>query len=431
MRYTIALIILVFIVLVTQWEDIWLNAVVVLTLQRGVISQNCFWWSVNDLFNDSTGTELFKQIKDRGRFVPLNILGKQIYLITQIRDITQLFQESPNPFGPGTLKKNFFNGFIPKNVGISVNPEWKQRRDYNDVVLEPKKTHSMALTFNEYIKESFEKQNPKSFEEFTELTRKLTSKIIFGTYDYNETIYRVFKQADSIVSIRFDTQPVDPNDLKEYREYMKQQAEHPTPNTLMFMGQKHHTNIPMDDILDQIPHWVFPIAGLFNVHLPRLLVVLSNHPDHLKIVSTEIEEETHLDLESHCRKCILELFRLNNPVNSTFRRLTEPFQFKDSDETFDTGTEFVFFNNPVLRDTFDKPNQFVPSRWTKKLEDSEHAVMFNHGNQQCPGKELVVTLLTLGLANYLRVNKYQVTTNIKIDTSFIPYILNPCTIRFQ
>lgn len=135
--------------------------------------------------------------------------------------------------------------------------------------------------------------------------------------------------------------------------------------------------------------------------------------------------------ESYIRKCILELFRLNNAVNSTFRGVTESFSFKDSEVVFEPNTQFVFFNNPVLRDLFEHANEFIPSRWDKELEESIRALMFNQGNQRCPGKELVISILTMALRNFLEVNHYKYSTNIEVDTKMIPFILNPCTIRFD
>jgi cytochrome P450 len=176
---------------------------------------------------------------------------------------------------------------------------------------------------------------------------------------------------------------------------------------------------------------VFPIAGLFSVHLPRLMVVLSNHPDELLKVKNEINQKNYLTRNNYIRKCILELFRLNNAVNSTFRGLTDRFTFKNSSQTFEKGTQFVFFNNPVLRDLFESPNEFVPSRWNMELENSYTALTFNQGNQKCPGKELVISLLTQALVIYLEMNDFSIQTNIKLDKKFIPYILNPCTIIFN
>jgi hypothetical protein len=400
-------------------------------LNRGIISQNCFWWTLNDLLPDATGVQIYERLKSQGRFINVNIFGNTIYLMTDIKDIQTLLDLSPNPFGPGKIKENFFSTFIPENVGISVNPDWKYKREFNDKVLETDKVHQYNHKFTEYIREIFVRTNPKNFEEFTESTRIITSRIIFGTYEYNPIIYKVFKQADSLLSALFNVNTVDSDDLQEYRQYLRIELENPKPNTLLDIANKYHKMLPIDSVIDQIPHWVFPIAGLLNVHLPRLMVMLANHPDELMKVKAEIEEQKYINPDNYIRKCILELFRLNNAVNSTFRGLTESFAFDDSSVVFEKGTQFVFFNNPVLRDLFDLPNQFVPSRWNMELENSYSALMFNQGNQRCPGKELVISILTDALVIYLGMNNYSIQTNTRLDTSFIPYILNPCTIRFN
>jgi hypothetical protein len=425
----ILFLILTFVLL--EWENIRVNLIVIATLKRGIISQNCFVWSINDLLPDATGANVYLTLKQQGRFIRLNILGKDLYLLTQLSDIQQLLDLSPNPFGPGIMKKNFFDTFIPKNVGISVDPEWKYRRDYNDKVLETDKTHHMNEFFHRYIQHVFHESQPSKFEEFSEATRRITSKIIFGTYDYNPIIYKVFKQADSLLSARFGVNTVNPDDLAEYREYLRYELTHPKPDTLLFLGHRWHSMLPMDDVIDQIPHWVFPIAGLFSVHLPRLLVILANHPAELARVKDEIESQRYKQKENYLRNCILELFRLNNAVNSTFRGLTDSFTFHGMDTSFPPGTQFVFFNNPVLRDVFERPNEYIPSRWNTELENSCRALMFNQSNQKCPGKELTISLLTSGLVIFLEMCKYQYTTSIQINPSFIPYIINPCTITFQ
>jgi cytochrome P450 len=425
------MLIFILLLLYLNWDTLVTNLVMIFTLKRGIISQNCFWWTLNDLMPDATGTEVYTRLKSKGRFIELNLLGQNIFLITDIRDITQLLQLSPNPFGPGVFKQNFFSTFIPKNVGIAVNPDWKYKREYNDKVLETDKIHSYNDIFREYIQEIFAKRNPKTFKEFTELTRSLTSRIIFGTYEYNPILYKVFKQADSLISARFNINTVDSKDLQEYRNYMRYELENPKPNTLLYLANMYHKMLPLDSVIDQIPHWVFPIAGLFSVHLPRLLVILANHPQELEKVKQEIQTKSFLHKDNYIRKCILELFRLNNAVNSTFRGLTKSFSFEGDTRIFQPGTQFVFFNNPVLRDLFESPNEFIPSRWTIELEESFVALMFNQGNQRCPGKELVISLITSALVFYLEMNEYSIRTDIKINPSFVPYILNPCTIEFK
>ncbi len=425
------ILVIIILIIILKWDTIAINLAVFFTLNRGIISQNCFWWTLNDYLTDSTGVEVYTRLKKRGRFVPVSILGKEIYLLTDINDIGQLLELSPNPFGPGIFKVNFFSTFMPENIGISQNPQWQYKRQYNDRVLEIDTKHSMSDAFDSYILEVFSKNKPKNFEEFTHTTRQLTSKIIFGTYEYNPIIYKIFKQADSVLSARFNYNSVNSQDLAEFRTYMKYQLENPSPNTLLYLANKHHKLVASEYLIDQIPHWVFPIAGIFAVHLPRLLVFLSNHPDKLAKVIAEINDGTYDRVDTYIRKCILELFRCNNAVNSTFRGITEPFTFNNSNQIFPSGTQFVFFNNPVLRDLFETPNEYIPERWDLALENTISALMFNQGNQRCPGKELTISLLTSGLVIYLQLNNNEIKTNIVMDRKNVPYIINPCKIEFN
>jgi hypothetical protein len=426
------LILLIILILITiQLDNIKINAIVFMTLKRGIISQNCFWWRINDFFPDSTGYEIYQKLKNRDRFVNLNILGKNINLLTRIEDIKELLDFSPNPFGAGVLKKNFFSSFMKRNVGISDGQEWINRRMYNDKVLETDKPHYMVPKFSEYIHEILTNIKPKDFTNFSECTRKITSKIIFGTYEYNDIVYKVFKQADSILSATFGINFVNEKDLSLYENYLRQELNNPQENTLLYLGHKYHKMLPEKDVIEQIPHWIFPIAGLFSVHLPRLLVLLLNHNEEFDKVKNEIINKNYIHKNNYIRKCILELFRLNNAVNSTFRGLNEPYRFSNSDITFDTNTQFVFFNNPVLRDLFEYPNMFVPSRWNEELENDYIALMFNQANQRCPGKELVISLLQYGCIHYLELCNFNLKTNIKLDKKYIPYLINPCTIKFD
>lgn len=412
-------------------EHIQVNAIVFMTLKRGIISQNCFWWRINDFFPDSTGFQIYQRLKQRERFVKLNVLGKQIYLLTNLDDIKTVLDLSPNPFGAGVLKKNFFSGFMQQNVGISEGQQWIHRRQYNDTVLETDKPHHMTAVFSQYINHIFYTDRPRNFLEFSESTRKITSKIIFGTYDYNDIVYKIFKQADSILSLTFDINGVDHDDFTIYENYLTLQLQNPHKNTLLEIAHQHHHMLPLHDVIQQIPHWIFPIAGLFSVHLPRLLVLLINHKHELEIVKTEILNKKYLVKDNYIRKCILELFRLNNAVNSTFRGLLQPFQFPNSDTVFDTNTQFVFFNNPLLRDLFDRPNVFLPSRWTTQLENDYRALMFSQANQRCPGKELTISLLQSACVSYLQLCQFNLHTNICIDTNHIPSLINPCSIQFS
>ena len=124
-----------------------------------------------------------------------------------------------------------------------------------------------------------------------------------------------------------------------------------------------------NEALHQIPHFIFPIVGLFVATIPRLLLLLCNHTHVFKEVIEEINasDGTYEGMYRlrFVRKCILETLRLNNPVITTFRTLTEDYRF-DEKHSFKKGTQFLILNNPVLREKefYAKPNRFIPSRWT-------------------------------------------------------------------
>ena len=138
---------------------------------------------------------------------------------------------------------------------------------------------------------------------------------------------------------------------------------------------------------------------------------------------------------TYLRKCILESIRLNNLVITTFRTLTQDFTF-DEKHSFQKGTQFLILNNPVLRDKdyFEKPNEFIPERWTSEMEQSYYAISFNQGPQKCPGKELAIYLVQCFIYNFFKIKNININTKIgvkKINTDNIPQIINPCSIQFQ
>ena len=131
----------------------------------------------------------------------------------------------------------------------------------------------------------------------------------------------------------------------------------------------------------------------------------------------------------------METLRLINPLITTFRTLSRDFSF-DEKYSFKKGTQFLILNNPVLRDSeyFEKPNEFIPERWTEEMEESYYAISFNQGPQMCPAKELVIFLSQSFIYNLFTIKNIDKNTNVQInqiDTENIPQITNPFSIKLQ
>ena len=81
-----------------------------------------------------------------------------------------------------------------------------------------------------------------------------------------------------------------------------------------------------EEIYHQIPHYIFPLAGLYVTSIPRLLLLLCNHKHIFRKVIHEINKNDIYQLP-YLRKCIMETLRLMNPLITTFRTLLQDYTF--------------------------------------------------------------------------------------------------------
>ena len=88
------------------------------------------------------------------------------------------------------------------------------------------------------------------------------------------------------------------------------------------------------------------------------------------------------------------------------------------------------------KEFFEKPDEFVPERWTQDLENKHLAsISFSKGPQKCPGKDLTILIATSFIAHFIKKigienESVSVQTNI-IDTKKISHAINPCKVIFN
>jgi len=390
-----------------------INWIVWLTVARGILTVNPLWWRVNDWYADSTGVGLYQRLQRTAPFVPTNIFGTRVVIVTDITAIREILDASPVLFGVGLLKRRFFSSFMAANVGVSEGCPWRRRRAVNDHVLTAMVPDVQLPALCHF---------PTDYAAFRKHGREIATRIVFGAgAPVCNALFNIFDEANSMWAVVGAGDPVTPQTRATYTAYLRRYIAHPVPGSLVALARQMECDAT--ELEHQIPHWVFPLNGLLTVSAPRLLVLLLAHPD--KLARAREQQPQYM------RACILELLRLNNPVNSTFRTLLARYTFREG-TTFDAGTQFLVLNNPVSRDPagFVAPNQFVPERWTPDLEASYYALMFNQGPQQCPGKELAIRVLSEFMRQLLAWPG-SITTNTTVDPDYIPQMLNPTTIQFS
>lgn len=438
----ILLLFLIIVITLINYETFHIHVMLFLIINRGILAPNCFWWKISDLIlKDASGVNLYYNLKEKyGKIIPVNMFGNKIHMITEINFIKQLLDKSPHIFGVGKLKYNMFKSFMKNNVGVSEGCPWMRRRILTIDTLDSTFIPRYAHKYHKFISQLFmENPVPTNFDTFSFFSKKITMKVVFGTNIINEDIFKIFSAANSLKIFFFNKFQIPTNTMGPYVKYLTENISNPNDYSLISIALEHTHNY--DELIHHIPHWIFPIAGLIPTTFARMLILLCNHKNiFCKLINkiNQININNPADVYNclFLRKCILETFRLNNPVVTTFRTLLQDYSF-DEHHHYDKGTQFLFLNNPVLRDPifFENPNNYVPERWTLNMEKSYYSVMFNQGPQKCPGKEMAIFLLQSFTVNYLKFSKILTNgiSNIKcnkVDPNNIPQMINPCNIVF-
>ena len=74
----LVIILLVTIFIYLNYDNIRINLLVFLIVNRGLLAPNCFWWNVSSLLlQDSNGVNLFNELKQKyGDKAPINVMER-------------------------------------------------------------------------------------------------------------------------------------------------------------------------------------------------------------------------------------------------------------------------------------------------------------------------------------------------------------------
>lgn len=387
------------------YDTISANLVMLLTIKRGILSPNSCWQYLSTLYHDRTGIKLFKRLKSKDKIVPVKLGTTTMNIITDLKIIRYVLENSPTIFGVGKFKYNFFKGFMKHNVGVLNDPHWHSIRKYNECVLASDQKHPFINYWERLIVSTLNEIDYDNNDniDFDKVAKFLTAKIVFGLNKIPEEIYDQFKKTNSIKFLFTGDHGFNQKINKRIKEFYHSQIILDSDSelesgsqSLIYLAKRCPFNHSKKDWkIDQIPHWIFPINGLFAVHSPRLIKLLKEEKQTLNKLIYLKNSGDKRECFKLLRWSILELFRLNNPVNSSFRTVQKSINL--GGKQYNKGDQLMISNIPILRDSefWNKPEMFLPERWKYKDENSTESISFNHGPQRCPGKELAISLISI------------------------------------
>ena len=441
-KYFLLLLIFIIVIIYKNYDNIKIWLLNRIIFNRGILTPNRFWYKISDLFlSDGSGIDLYNSYKKKyGDFGLSTMFGRSIYLVTNVKYIKIIVDNSPNLFQVGKIKEKFFNEFMPKNVGVSTGCPWKRRRHMNEVALDTDQLHKYSQKYNQDMYKTLLNWKDKSefrYDDFLKVSQKMVAKIIFNEDKIHDDIFIYLSEVNTTEVFTNPNFGVKKSIENNFIQTINYHIENPNSESLIQSCLDISNN--NEEIFNQIPHFIFPIGGLFITTIPRLLIMIFNHKHVFHKVIQEVNSTSNNSKNiyhmKYLRKCIMETLRLINPLITTFRTLSENFSF-DEKYSFKKGTQFLILNNPVLREKeyFENPNKFIPERWTEEMEQSYYAISFNQGPQRCPAKELVIFLCQSFVYNFFTIKNIDKDTKVQInqiDIEDIPQITNPFNIYLK
>ena len=386
------IIILILIIIFVTIQIFKFQLYLMLIFNKGIINPDRFWWHISDILLDKHDFINFVKSYEYGKHIK-NIFGYNINIVNSLNDIRFILNNSPNRYKRGNIKYNFLKKMMKHNIGITYDTEeWIQLRKQNEYVLSTQFIKSNIITnlTDIIINETNKISLYNSFKSFETLAKNITKIILFGHTDVSDDIFTII-ETPSYFEINSDKE-------NNHYEILRNIINNTKINENSLLGRfSEITNIKSDVSLDQIPHWIFPIRNTIILTLPKLL-----------------KFDSIYNVDVPVRNKILEIVRLYNQVMTLFRLDSE------------TNEEYLIFIQMFLRNEkyFENPHAYRPERWNDpNLENQYYSLMFSQGPQICPGKNIIIHILTI-LYEQIKIKFY---SSIELNIDDLPDNINPFT----
>jgi cytochrome P450 len=177
-------------------------------------------------------------------------------------------------------------------------------------------------------------------------------------------------------------------------------------------------NHSQEELLNQIPHWMFTFPGSGTDLLYRTLAMVCSRPEVRNRATGEIagagpiERAENISRLIYLEACLLETCRLFPPVTRTSH--TAPRGGSFAGKSLPAEVEIIHYFPVIHRDTGADPSadDFRPERWLDPDRKAElvYPNLFLSGPRACPGRDLIMFVCQAALAIMLTRHRLTVAS---------------------
>jgi cytochrome P450 len=380
--------------------------------------------------------------KYRSNYIYLRMLTAKSLLILDWNGIRHVLDNSPDIYADPKTKRVGMSHFQPDALTISRGAEWRDRRRFNEAVLDTEQDlHRYAASFMDVIRAeavvTLQRAGGQlAWDDFSDLFERITLRIVFGARadpaaakaSLMEPLRRMMRESNRAFALRRSKY------FDGFYARLRRAREEASITSLASLCQ-HAPATAMTRVDNQIPHWLFAMANTLAINTARALALIVSHGDAEARVREELagrDLAAAQDIHGlrYLEGCVQEAMRLwpTTPLlaRETLREDTL------GGASVPVGTQILILNsfNHRDRETLPYADTFSPQVWLS--EDLDYR--FNHlsnGRQVCAGKNLALFIAKATLAALLAAHRYTLQGPPLNPRRPLPYLYNHFHIRMS
>jgi cytochrome P450 len=333
----------------------------------------------------------------------------------------------------GDMKRKGMAFLAPMALTISDGAEWERRRAFNERVLQPGRTHSLAAAFEPHIRDAFHSPVVTDVESIRNAMRRAMLSIVFGPGKAPDELSR---DVDTLFA--YVQSPVK-RLLLGFTQNSRRQRVHATLGQLWSTTEESATpcllsvartgtlELSNDEVLDQIPHWMFTFTGSGTDLLATTLALVLSDPNAKRELVADLaaagNDAAAIDAQPYPTSCLGDAGHLFPPVARTFHHTTTDLDMAHT--LIPNGMELMH-SFPLTEHVPANSMKFCPQRQpaTNTFDP------FLGGARNCPGRNLITFVCKVALSELLLTQRIELAgPPLRVDA--LPSELSNSQLRFR
>lgn len=400
------------------WDNLAFNLLhAVPILLQGTFTRRPFWVGFfSRVQRGPAAVRLVSRLrrKLRSEYIWIRLGGTRSLLVLDCDGVEHILQSSPDVYADPQVKRDGMNVFQPCAVTISRGEDWRDRRRFNEAVLDSGRTlHRQAGHFLKVIRREIlpAEGPPPRFECWKDLDRlfaRITRQIIFGATARDDTnITGLLKKM--MCQANRPRKPAKSQYFDDFYRRIRDYLDAAQPDSLAGLCREV-TRTDRTRVENQIPHWMFAMGETLAANTVRALALIAAHPRvesdvRREMAAVDLAAPAGIDSLKLLEGCVQQAMRLWPTTPWLVRETVQEENLGGA--RIPAGTQVLILNsfNHRDRERYELADTFAPETWS----DGRPNPLFNHlssGTQVCAGKNLALFIAKAVLASLLSCRRY-------------------------